>query len=721
MNNLLKYGRSLTPRSMVAKAFAFAGRLLRGWRDQLVHRRRCTYADPEGLELVSRRSAPRIDGQSETSKRLRDVSAHVVAGRFAIFSDVWASAGYGMTCPGFHGARYETEETDTSLGAMAARLSPGNRRWAVGIRRNMDADFTPIDWQRDIRSGYRWREDRWGGLAPYGHLPGVDIKVPWELGRLQHLGVLGMAWQQAKDGAAGFETPEVYARAYGNHLLDFIAANPPGYGVNWACTMDVAIRAANMATAAWLFSGAAARPELQATLTSTLLSHGRYIFAHLEWTPEFRGNHYLANLAGLIFTAVALPATNETDSWLRFAIHELIAEVAHQFNDDGSNFEASTSYHCLSAEMVLYATALCLGLEDTRREAITDATFHGWPKGRRRPTSPLSWTPDTGPFPSHYVSRLENMAVFAMRMTKPNGCIAQIGDNDSGRFFKLCPGNMDSACRENPLDHRDLAAAAGALFDRRDLIAFAGEDFAPIVSFVEGLSAGHRLPQSTADQPETPDADPSARRPGDPTGATSETVIRLPEPSLLTDLEMFGYPDFGVYVWRNARFFLSVRCGPIGQNGRGGHAHNDQLSIELNVDGEDWLADPGTYVYTAAPALRNAYRSVAAHAVPRQGNREPGRLDLGLFHLGDEARAECLRFTASEFEGVHWGFGTPVYRAIRLQDGVVVVRDSVGAPPDLDEPAEDSATVDTARELRLRLGAETTFSPGYGLLTSSGS
>ena len=45
-------------------------------------------------------------------------------------------------------------------------------------------------------------------------------------------------------------------------------------------------------------------------------------------------------------------------------------------------------------------------------------------------------------------------------------------------------------------------------------------------------------------------------------------------------------------------------CLAVGQDGNGGHAHNDQLSIELNVDGEDWIADPGTYLYHGAAPWR---------------------------------------------------------------------------------------------------------------------
>ena len=43
--------------------------------------------------------------------------------------------------------------------------------------------------------------------------------------------------------------------------------------------------------------------------------------------------------------------------------------------------------------------------------------------------------------------------------------------------------------------------------------------------------------------------------------------------------------------------YFSIRCGQIGQNSVGGHAHYDQLSIECFTG--KWIArDPGTGTYT---------------------------------------------------------------------------------------------------------------------------
>jgi hypothetical protein len=191
-----------------------------------------------------------------------------------------------------------------------------------------------------------------------------------------------------------------------------------------------------------------------------------------------------------------------------------------------------------------------------------------------------------------------------------------------------------------------------------------------------------------------------------PGNASVRREIGIPGDGLLEGLSLYGFPHFGVYVYRSRRLFLAIRCGPVGQNGIGGHAHNDQLSMELNVDGEDWIADPGTYLYTPLPGRRDEYRSVAAHSGPRRGRKEPGRLDHGLFRLGDEGTGCCLCFREDGFAGMHRGFGDAVYRFVSIREtGVSVVDCHSRAEKDFEGTAGIPASGNGVPP----------FSPGYGL------
>ncbi len=140
-------------------------------------------------------------------------------------------------------------------------------------------------------------------------------------------------------------------------------------------------------------------------------------------------------------------------------------------------------------------------------------------------------------------------------------------------------------------------------------------------------------------------------------------------------LRTVSYPEFGLYVARSDRVYVAVRCGRLHALGWGAHAHNDQLAIELWIEGKTLVTDPGTWIYTALPEERNRYRSAAAHFAPRVAGHEPSRLDGGLFVLRDSALARCLYFGPRGFAGEHGGFGAPVLRAITLEADRVLVED----------------------------------------------
>ncbi|MBC8267476.1 MAG: alginate lyase family protein [Rhodospirillaceae bacterium] len=563
------------------------------------------------------------------------------------------------------------------------RLSSGNQKRALAIRQLIDSAYNPIDWQLDFKSGYRWRADRLSGTLRYGHEPAVDVKVPWELARLHHLSWLAQSGDEKS------------IREFRNQVLDFAAANPPGYGVNWLCTMDVAIRAANIIIAYDLFisQGIEFDEAFLGEFHALIVAHGKHIMANLEWHDVHRANHYLADIVGLLFVAAYLPCTDESNAWLIFSVEQMINEVERQFTPDGANFEASTSYHRLSAEMVVYGTALVLGLPKDKKAILGGKNS----------------------FPDWYFERLERMAEFCVHVTKPNGRVAQIGDNDSGRFFKICP-SFDEAggtFKEQHLDHRSTVAAINGLFEREDFEEFSGPDVALDTTVVSALAGGQKIT--------------SYLKPGDNPGAMgvqitggvdsglsvlAQTFIEPVDATVLNGLTVFSYPDFGLFIWRSSRFFMSVRCGPVGQNGNGGHAHNDQLAIELNIDGEDWIADPGTYLYTPAPNDRNAYRSVHAHAAPKIGDKEPSRLDFGLFRLENNVDARCLCFSPDGFEGRHAGYGVPLHRHIEIQDGKIRITDLISGTKSskvIPRIVKDGTSLRKLWSLDLR------FSPGYGI------
>jgi len=264
-----------------------------------------------------------------------------------------------------------------------------------------------IDWSADFKTGRRWplREST---LLRVSYDDGSDIKVPWELSRFQHLPLL----------AATGHTDEV-----GAQLESWIAANPVGLGVNWTTTMDVAIRAANWVAALLLsVDRAASEPWFEHTLESLLL-HGRFIRSHLEWS-EARGNHYLADVVGLLPVAALFSGGREGRDWAQWAAGQLVAEMEHQVPADGSTHEASIPYHRLVTEMFVCGTQAA--------DALVPGSIPDWYRGR-----------------------LDSMLAFVRDYTRPDGLAPQVGDADDGRFLPL--GDY----RADPRDHRHVFAQAG--------------------------------------------------------------------------------------------------------------------------------------------------------------------------------------------------------------------------------------------------------------------
>lgn len=645
---------------------------------------------------------------------------HGLSHRFDLLGSGPVTVHHGMSCLGVEGRRYGPHATvrpDADGRWLEGRLNRSNLAEGVRIWRHVDPGYRPIDWQLDFKSGYRWREGCWHRDIRFSGFPGVDVKVPWELARLQHLPTLALAYRHAVAHQKGNPTPDRYARELRNQILDFIACNPPGFGVNWACAMDVAIRAVNLLLArdlanasGWVFDQA-----FEEIFAASMTAHARHIVANLEWSPRYRGNHYLANIAGLAFIAASLPGDEEVDAWLAFAVQELVSEIGYQFHDDGSNFEASVCYHRLSAEIVLWTSALIAGLSPEKRAVLKRPRRHrSLPRLRADPLPfhRLPWGGGDSPLPDWCWQRLSRMADFTRAMTRPDGLVVQFGDNDSGRFVTVCSAEQqrvgnDPGASGWSLDHGELVAGIDALLrntPNRDpgvnLLLLLARKGADAIAELPGIPVPSGSDRVGALQDERIWSSGCVRRDTAKSRRTSRFAVPSGSGNSFAPPRLESFHGMGCYVVRGRNFYLAIRCGEIGLAGLGAHAHCDQLGIELVVEGEDIVRDPGTYLYTCVPERRNAYRAARAHHVPRVAGREPANLDRHLFDLRDMAPGECLYFGAHGFLGRHAGYGPYVYRQITLENDAIVIDDFADAELELSDPSPEPLP----------------FSPGYGRL-----
>ena len=293
--------------------------------------------------------------------------------------------------------------------------------------------YVPIDWYLDpVRKlrfprGVPYKEWKLYEMRPAN----ADVKYPWELARCQHWAALGQAFALTGD--------ERFAQEIARELDDFVEANPIGIGVNFTCTMDVAIRALNWAIGLELVHGSTTLDQKfwQRAYTA-VYDTGVFTRANLENNYEVTSNHFLSNVVGLWYLGAVFADLPAGQEWLAFARQSLEQEMTVQVLPDGADYESSVPYHRLVAELFLGSSRL--------------ADFRG---------EPLS---------AGYRDRLRDMVTFLAAVTRPDGLMPQAGDADDGRLHVM--NGCDAA---SPQDGRHLFGPAGAMFGEPSWLGLSGD------------------------------------------------------------------------------------------------------------------------------------------------------------------------------------------------------------------------------------------------------
>lgn len=300
---------------------------------------------------------------------------------------------------------------EVPLNELTARLAPGEGEHQATVP-------ATVDWHRDPVSGFRWDPTTYFTDVETVRLDGSDVRVPWELARLQHLIPMGRE-----------RSPEAAAQ-----VLSFLAENPPGLGVNWASPMEVALRAVSLTAALEFFRGLPGwEAPVVREIVRALWVHGRHVRRNLEIPDDAPAtNHFLANLLGLLAIARTLPELREAHAWGELARSRLIEEIQQQVGADGVSFERSLPYHGFVAELLIHAARI-------ERDA-----------GR--------------PMPKAFLERLAMMLEAIAWSLRPDGTIPAVGDGDDGRVLPLTAGSATTLA-----DQGRLLALGGPLVSRPDL------------------------------------------------------------------------------------------------------------------------------------------------------------------------------------------------------------------------------------------------------------
>jgi hypothetical protein len=318
-----------------------------------------------------------------------------------------------------------------------------------------DPPDSPIDWSLDPVSGLRAPLRHWSMLHPLDPLCGGDPKVVWELNRHAHFVTLGQAYWLTNDNR--------FAAGFVDQVSAWIDANPVGMGINWASSLEVALR-----SIAWLWAlglcidSGEVTPDFFARFLKSLIEHGRHIERYLSY--YFSPNTHLTGEAlGLLYLGLALPEMSRAEGWRNLGLQILLDQATKQVRADGVYFEQSSYYHRYTTDIYTHLFAL------TR---ANDNMIHCEMEAMLR-------------------RKLEGMLDHLMWITRPDGSSPLFGDDDGGRLIKF----TDRAAN----DFRDTLAVGAAVLKRGDWKYVAGSAPAEVLWMIgpEGVEGYDRLEAET--------------------------------------------------------------------------------------------------------------------------------------------------------------------------------------------------------------------------------
>jgi heparinase II/III-like protein len=283
----------------------------------------------------------------------------------------------------------------------------------------------PVDWHVDPVSGRRAPLVHWSRLDPLDSAALGDSKVIWELNRHQWLVGLGCAYH--------FSGNERYAAAVHGFIREWIDANPPGVGINWASSLEVALRLIAWCWVAVLLLGSEAlSEEFFAALVASIRRHAMHVERYLSF--YFSPNTHLTGEAlGLFYSGVLFPEIPGASRWRRLGARILVEQIERQVLPDGVYFEQSTCYQRYTVEIYLHFLILAA------RNGVA--------------------------IPDHVSQHVHTMLDFLLTTCRPDGSMPQIGDADGGWLLPLTARAPDDA--------RGVFSVAAAFFRRADY-AWAG-------------------------------------------------------------------------------------------------------------------------------------------------------------------------------------------------------------------------------------------------------
>lgn len=421
-----------------------------------------------------------------------------------------------------------------------------------------------IDWHFNIYNAKKWPLSFSPNIDYFSSNRPGDIKIPWELNRNQHFLVLGKAYWYTED--------EKYAIEFTDQVSSWIRNNPYKRGINWMEGIEAAIRLFSWIWAYNFFMDSRHFNEkIHFEFLKSIYVHAKFIREHLSDKWLINNNHLLAEAVGLTFVGIMFPEFKDAQTWRTEGIKILEKELNAQIVPDGFTWEQSTGYHKFVTDLVLY-TALIMVKNGV-----------DIPKG--------------------ILLKLSQMIEFVNCVSRSDGLLPLVGDEDQGRVIKLSEATYDDAS--------STITIGSILLDRRDW----------------------------------------------PRTKSEETVWLFPNSNLAENPANVMptsrlFKESGIMVMREGDKCMLFLAGS--QNAKYSHAshkHSDELSLVLDAFGVSFLVDPGTYTYFGDFAWRKYFKSRCSHNTVVIDERDP----VGIKEVFESSRVPTSRILGCRIgDGFDW-------------------------------------------------------------------
>ncbi len=336
---------------------------------------------------------------------------------FAPFLDVGSSAASFREVFGEKSAKHIIDKAERLVDGRIELL--GLKDLNIGI---------DVNWHREPLSGKQSPLKHWKEFDDLDSTETGNKKIIWELNRHQHFFTLGVAYCLTND--------ERFGATFSDHLESWMDQNPPGIGVNWSSSLEIAFRAMSWIWAFHLFRNSDHfTPELFKKALKYLYLQGRHIEQYLSkyYSPN---THLTGEGLGLYYLGTQLPFFAQAKKWRKLGEEILLAEIEKQILPDGVYFEQSTWYQRYTVDFFSHFSILRSLSEEAQGESKLD-------------------------------NRLQKAFEFLAHIMLPNGRTPLIGDDDGGRTLPLTDAEPD--------DFSGSIAVGAALFDCGELKYIAGK------------------------------------------------------------------------------------------------------------------------------------------------------------------------------------------------------------------------------------------------------